>query len=391
MNKKRKICVVTANRAEYSRGRTIIREIYKHPDLEVSLVVMGAHLLEKYGMTIKEIESDGIPVDHRIYMELDGKNPTTMTKSVSIAISDLATFFDNTKPDFVIALTDRYEILAVATAAALMNIRVAHIQGGEVTGTIDESIRHAITKLAHVHFPATDKSKERVIKMGENPQDVFNVGCPATDLLLETEKYSQEETLHKLNEIVIKDEKQKIQDLNKPFILGLQHPVTTEFGTGKDQIKETLSAISRINDYNIIMLWPNIDAGGDDISQGIRNFVRDNNKGNLVVVKHIPYKIYVNLIRNAKVMFGNSSSGMRETCYFGTPTINIGTRQQDRECGTNVTNVAYDGEEIYNALVRQLEHGSYEPEYIYGNGTAGKQIADILSKIEVSVQKRINY
>lgn len=384
----RKICVVTANRAEYSRGRTAIRAISRHPDLEIDLVVMGSHLLERYGYTIREVKADGIPVNHQIYMELDGKNPCTMTKSLALAINDLATYFDNTKPDIVIALTDRYEILGVAVAAAMMNIPVAHIQGGEVTGTIDESIRHAITKMAHIHFPATEKSRERIIKMGESPSMVFNVGCPATDLLMAAPQMSRKETLVKFNTQVLKGARKL--NTEKEFLLMVQHPVTTEFGTGLNQVKATLDALENANIPTVI-LWPNIDAGGDDISIGIRHFERDN-PDMCFPVKHIPNDIFINLLKHTACMVGNSSAGIRETCYFGTPTVNIGTRQQDRERGINVLDADYKKEDILQTILRQINHGKYKSEYIYGCGHAGKKIAEILSKIEISnIQKRITY
>lgn len=386
--KKKKICIVTANRAEYSRGRTVIRAIAEHPDLEVDLVVMGSHLLERNGYTVREIESDGVPINHRIFMEVDGKNPCSMTKSVALAINDLATYFDNSKPDVVVALTDRYETLAVAVAAALMNIAVAHIQGGEVTGTIDESIRHAITKFAHVHFPASNDAYERIIKMGENREMVFNVGCPATDLLLLAPKLLREEILEKFNQEVCRGGKK--MDVKTDFLLMIQHPVTTEYGLGYEQINTTLETVKEIG-LQTIILWPNIDAGSDDVSRGIRYFERDNSE-KYFVVKHIPHHIFANLLRNTICMIGNSSAGIRESCYFGTPTVNIGTRQQNREHGANVINVSHDKAEIKNAIMAQITHGKYNPEYIYGDGTAGKKIADILSKINITdVQKRITY
>jgi len=384
---KRKICVVTANRAEYSRGRSAIRAISKSPDLEIDLVVMGSHLLERHGFTIKEVESDGIPINYRIYMELDGKNPCTMTKSLALAVNDLATYFDNTKPDVVVALTDRYEIFGVAIASALMNIPIAHIQGGEVTGTIDESIRHAITKMAHIHFPATEKSKERIIKMGEVPSTVFNVGCPATDLLLTIPQLSHKDSLEEFNKLLKEDRKLNIED---KFLLMIQHPVTTEYGTGAEQIKQTLNAVKETG-MQTIMLWPNIDAGSDDVSRGIRDFERENlNK--CFAVKHIPHDLFANLLKHTSCMVGNSSAGIRETCYFGTPTVNIGTRQQDRERGSNVTQVGYSQDEIKQAISSQVEHGKYDPEFVYGDGHAGEKIADILSTVEIgNVQKRITY
>lgn len=387
---KRKICIVTANRSEYSRLKIIISEILKHPMLNLDIVVAGSHLLERYGNTAAEIKADGYSASHQIYMELDGNNLCTMAKSVGIGISDLATYFDNAKTDAAIVMGDRYEALSVAIAASVMNIPVAHVQGGEATGTIDESVRHAITKLAHIHFPATEKSRERIIKMGEDANRVFNVGCPGTDLLLSAPVYSQEESIKILNEKYLKAVGISI-DQQRPFVLAIQHPVTTEFNDNAARVVETMQAIKKIQDFQKIIVWPNIDAGASDMSKAMRRFQNSQEK-DIFFMKHIPHEVFVNLLRHAKCMIGNSSSGIRETCYFGTPTVNIGTRQQERERGRNVIDVPYDRDAIYEAFLRQINHGKYEPEFIYGNGQAGKKIADILAEIDLSpIQKKNAY
>src|SRR3989338_11569010 len=190
---RRKICVVTANRADYSRVKSVLQAIQLHPNLELQLVVAGSHLVDHYGMTVREIEKDGFPISAKVHMEFYGNEPTVMAKSTGLAIIEFATIFNNLKPDIVVALVDRYENFASAVASAMMNIPTAHTQGGEATGTIDESLRHAMTKLAHIHFPSTENAKERIIKMGEDPRYVFNVGCPATDILLSAPKWGMEE------------------------------------------------------------------------------------------------------------------------------------------------------------------------------------------------------
>ncbi len=389
-NKKRKICIVTANRAEYSRVKTIIDAILKHPDLDLKLVVTGSHLLEKYGNTMSEIEEGGVVASRRMYMELDGNNLCSMTKSVGIAIADLATYFDNEKMDAVIVMGDRYEAFAVAIAASVMNIPTAHVQGGEVTGTIDESIRHAITKLSHIHFPATEKSRERVIKMGENPDFVFEVGCPGADLLLAAPEYSRQETIEKLNSKHVRD--RAPLNPSEHFILAIQHPVTTEFNNNFDQTQEMILALKKIKGFQKLIIWPNIDAGSGEMVRAIRRFQNDPETKNVFFLKHVFHDIFVNLLRHADCLIGNSSSGIRESCYFGTPTVNIGTRQQGRERGQNVIDASYDGEAIYQAILHQMAHGKYEPEFIYGNGQAGKKIADILAKADLSkIQKTNTY
>lgn len=386
--KKKRICVVTGNRAEYSRAKTAMKAIEEHPDMELILIVTGAHLLDKYGATFQEIEADGFNINEKVYLIVEGENPITMTKSVGLGIIELATIFNNYKPDIVIAPTDRFETLSVAISSALMNIVLAHIQGGEVTGTIDESIRHAITKFAHIHFAATEKSRERIIKMGEDAKFVFNVGCPAIDLLLKVDSGTKKELFNR-KELIPKDGRSL--DPESPFLLVVQHPVTTEFEDSFRQIQETLYAIEALK-LQTIMLWPNADAGSDEIVKGVRRFLLNHDMKNLFLYKHFPTDTFVKLMMHCSAMMGNSSSGIRETCYLGTPVVNIGTRQQDRERGRNVVNVSYNREEITDVIKRQIQAGKYPKDYLYGDGSAGEKIAEILAGCEVkSVQKKIQY
>ncbi len=388
----RKICAVTANRADFSRIETMLDAIKEHRDLELQLVVMGSHLLDIAGATIGQIKKKGFQVDRTVYMEVAGQNLVTMTRSVGLAIMDLATIFDELRPDIVLAPVDRYESFAIGSAAALMNIHVAHTQGGEVTGTIDESLRHALTKLSHMHFVATEKSRERVIKMGEDEKYVFNVGCPGTDLLLRAPVWSSEETVAELNAMLKVEEK---YDSKKPFMLVLQHPVTTEYASVEAQMAETLEALRPFaHDYQMILLWPNIDAGSNLISKTIRHYMMTTelSSSNVKIVKHIPTDIFVNLMRHVKCFIGNSSGGVREACYFGRPVVNIGTRQSSRERGHNVIDAPNERKAIEQAIRAQLAHGVFPVEHVYGDGTAGKQFADICATIELPpVQKRITY
>jgi len=387
-SKKRKICVVTGNRAEYSRVKSVMLAIQKHPKLELITIVTGAHLLDKYGLTVNEIVADGIKINERVFLIIEGENPVTMTKSVGLGIIELATAFNKLNPDVVVAPTDRFETLSVAVTAAMMNIPLVHIQGGEVSGTIDESIRHAITKFSHIHFPATDESRKRIIRMGEDPKRVFNVGCPATDLLLEVDRCSKKELFQNK---ALKPKDKRVLNPDAPFLLVIQHPVTTEFGSGVYQIQETLHALNAL-DMPAIMLWPNADAGSDNIVNGIRRFLLKHKMHNLYLYKHFPNNIFVNLMELCDCFVGNSSTGIRETCYFGTPAVNIGTRQTDRERGKNVVDVDHDRKNIARAIKNQLNHGKYSPEYVYGDGQAGKKVADILSTIEIkNIQKKILY
>lgn len=388
IKKKRKICAVTANRADFSRIETMLEAVKKHPRLELQLVVFGSHLLETTGKTIEEIRSKGFFIDRAFYAEIAGGNPTTMAKSVGLAIIELSSIFDGLKPDIVLVPVDRFESLAMGATAALMNIHVAHTQGGEVTGTIDESIRHALTKMSHLHFVATEKSKERVIRMGELPDSVFNIGCPGTDLLLRTPSMDRRKTLEWLNKNLVKIPNKL--NPRKPYLFMIQHPVTTEFGDAEEQILETLEALKGFKEQ-IVALWPNIDAGSNDMSMVIRRHPAVKS-GKIKIFKHIPTEIFVNVLRNASCLIGNSSSGIRESCYFGTPTVNIGSRQNERERGSNVVDAGYNRKDISGAIKKQITHGRYSLEKIYGDGTAGRQFADICASINLpSIQKKITY
>lgn len=384
----RKICVLTANRADFSRLETLLDALKKRSDIELQLIVMGSHLLDKTGKTIDYIRSRGFEPDFTLYMEVAGGNLVAMTKSVGLAIIELASMLDHLRPDIVVAPVDRFESLAMGVAPALMNFHVAHIQGGEVTGTIDESIRHALTKMSHLHFVATEKSRERVIKMGEREDCVFNVGCPGTDLLLQSSGLDRNQTIEKLNDLIKVDNK---LDLDKPYFLVVQHPVTTEFDNVTKEINETLEAISEFKGYQFVVLWPNIDAGSDDISKVLRKFASHEEK-RAFILKHIPSELFINIMRNADCMVGNSSSGIREACYFGTPVVNVGSRQNRRERGKNVSNAGYDRAAIRKAIEDQINHGKYAPEHLYGEGDAGERIAEILATVNLpDIQKVITY
>ncbi|MEQ1730730.1 MAG: UDP-N-acetylglucosamine 2-epimerase, partial [Vicinamibacterales bacterium] len=269
---------------------------------------------------------------------------------------------------------------------AYMNIPVAHTMGGEVTGTIDESIRHAVTKLAHVHFPANQDAADRIIRMGEDPSTVHVVGCPRIDLI--SELLSEADGL---DEAWIQKEGVGAHvDTREPFLLVSQHPVTTEYGSGEAQIGETLAALETL-DMPTIMLWPNVDAGSDDVSRGMRKFRETHRPEHIRFYKNFPVEMYARLMYRSACLVGNSSAPIREGAFLGTPTVNIGTRQQGRQRGANVVDVAHDRRAIVDAVRAQVAHGRYPSEHIYGDGAAGPRIADILATAPLKLQKQITY
>lgn len=384
----RKVCVVVTSRANYGSIKSAMRAIQHHKGLELQLIVGASGLLPRFGAVIDVIKQDRFKPDAEVYMIVEGENPITMAKSTGLGLIELATSFQNLKPDIVLTVGDRFETMATAIAASYMNIPLAQTMCGEVSGTIDESVRHAITKLAHIHFPANEKSAERVIKMGEEPSRVYVVGCPRIDLVMGVLGDNP-----KLDIDVFEEFKGVggSFSLEQPYLLVVQHPVTTEYHDARRQIEETLFALKELQ-IPTIMLWPNIDAGSDMIAKGIRTFREHQDVDHFLhLFTNLPPEIYTKLMFNCACMVGNSSSAIREGALIGVPTVNIGTRQMGREQGQNAINAGYDRKEIMNAIGRQMKHGKYPPDNIYGDGKAGGRIADILAACDLAVQKQITY
>ncbi|WP_209085139.1 UDP-N-acetylglucosamine 2-epimerase [Prochlorococcus marinus] len=384
---KKKICVVVFSRANYARIKSLLKSINNNEGLELQLVVGASALLYRFGNPIDLIRSDGFEPAEVLYNIIEGDKPITMAKSAGLGIIELATIFEKLNPDIVLTVADRFETLSTAVAASYMNIPLAHTQGGEVTGSIDESVRHAITKLSHLHFPATKRSREYILRMGEDPNFVHQVGCPSIDLLVENDLRLESDTLSKYSGVGSEI------DLSKNYLVVLQHPVTTEYGLGSGQIEETLKAVKKLGEegLQIIWLWPNIDAGADDISKGIRSFRETENPKYIKFYKNFSPIDYAKLINNSKCLIGNSSSGIREAAYLGLGSVNIGNRQQDRERGDNVIDCNHIANDIYKAAKYQINKGRYNSSDIFGIGNSGKKIAEILLKTEINIKKRLNY
>ncbi len=287
---------------------------------------------------------------------------------------------------------DRFDVLAPTIAAAYMNIPIAHTMGGEVSGTIDESIRHAITKFAHIHFPANDDARERIIKMGERRETVFNVGCPRMDLVREKlEDFKSTPIDQSEFFATFKGVGGEFDIEQEKFLLVSQHPVTTEFGNNRIAIEETLYALKELA-MPTIMLWPNADAGSDEISKGIRSFREKYQPEWLHLFTNLPFEVYMRLMSLTACLVGNSSSAVREGSFIGTPAVDVGSRQQKRMKGLNLMEVPSERNAVAEAIRQQLTNGRYAGAALYGDGAAGWKIADILAKTEVpNVQKVINY
>jgi UDP-hydrolysing UDP-N-acetyl-D-glucosamine 2-epimerase len=382
----RKICVVITARPSYSRVKTALSAIKKHPNLELQLVVAASALLQRYGLSVDYIEADGFDIDGRVYMVLEGGNLTTMAKSTGVGLQELATVFDNLKPDIVVTIADRYETIATAIAAAYMNIPLAHIQGGEVTGSIDEKVRHAVTKLSDLHFVSTEKAAERVIRMGEDPTKVYVTGCPSVDIAADVHKNPSMDfdPIEKYGGVGSRF------DFSDGYMVVLQHPVTTEYQVAREHVWETLQAVKDIS-LPTFWFWPNVDAGSDGTSNGIRAFREIEKPANIHFFKNMIPTDFIKLILNSRCLVGNSSVGIRESSYLGIPVVNIGSRQAGRERGANVMDVEYDRNDIISTITHQLRNGKYQGVSIYGDGKAGVRIAEILSEAPLSIEKRMVY
>ncbi len=369
----KKICVVVASRANYGRVKYLMKAIQAHPDLELQLVVGASTLLERFGKAINIIKKDGFTPVRSIHYVIEGETLVTQAKSTGLGIVELSTAFDDLAPDMVVTVADRFETMATAIAATYLNIPLVHLQGGEVSGNIDDRVRHAITKLADIHFVASDDSLKRVIEMGEDPDCVFNHGCPAMDVLVNEDLAINNDLMKQYLGVG------KPLDWSKPYVLMVQHPVTTSYGHGFEQVSETLDALKGIENMQKVIMWPNVDAGSDDVSKGIRHFRELNMQEPIYYYKNFSPEDYARVINNAVCCVGNSSSFIREGSFLGVPVVIVGDRQQGREHGSNAVFASYDAKDISAKLRRQIAHGRYIPDHRYGEGDAGIRIAQTLA------------
>lgn len=383
---KRKICVVITARPSYSRIKTALRAIKEHPELELQLVLAASALLDRYGSAVNYIENDGFYATAKVFNILEGGNLTAAAKTTGIGILELSTVFDNLKPDIVVTIADRFETMATAIAASYMNIPLAHIQGGEVTGNIDEKVRHAITKLADYHFVASEGAKERVLKLGEMSDRVFNTGCPSIDLAAEVEA----ENTADFDPLIKYGGVGANINWSSEYIVVMQHPVTNEYEESRRHIEETIDAVNELK-IPTFWFWPNVDAGSDGTSKGIRAFRENHRPGHIHFFKNMEPSDFLRLLINSKCLIGNSSVGIRECAYLGIPVVNIGSRQNRRDRGNNVLDIGYSKKEIMDAVNDWIKNGKPQKSFVYGGGDAGKKIADHLAKVPLQFHKTIAY
>lgn len=384
--KKIRICVVITARPSYSRVKSVLDAIKRHPELDLQLVVAGSALLGRYGNSVDFIEGDGFKVDEKVFMVLEGENPTSMAKTTGLGIMELSTAFFNLQPDAVITIADRFETIATSIAASYQNIPLIHLQGGEVTGNIDEKVRHANTKLADVHFVCSEDAKQRVLKMGEDEAYVFNTGCPSIDLaagILDSPELDFE-PFEKYGGVG------PTLDLSDGYLVIMQHPVTTEYDNSRFNVEQTLEAVHQIN-RPTLWFWPNVDAGADGTSSGIRSYRERFNPDHIHFFKNMEPMDFLRLLYNSECLIGNSSVGIRECAFLGVPVVNIGTRQHRRQRAENVIDCSYTPSEIVGAYKEHQSRGRPVSSEVYGEGDAGIRIADILATTDLRFHKTIRY
>ena len=383
---KKNVCVAIFSRANYGSIRKVLEELKKSPKINLQIIAGGSANIEKYGLISETIKKDKFYINEEIYFLVEGETPITMVKTTGLGMIETATALQKLKPDIVLTVGDRYETLATVVAATYMNIPVAHTMGGEVSGTIDESIRHAITKFSHIHFPANLNAKNNIIKLGENKKKVFNVGCPRIDLVKTCLKRKRD-----LNKTVFKNGVGEKFDLNKEFITVMQYPVTTEYGKNYKHMNEILEAVSKINLPKIIF-WPNSDAGSEEISGAIREFREKNNTKNMWFVKNLEHEDFFHVLNTTSCLIGNTSAAIREGSFIGVPAVSVGSRQNGRDRGKNIINSKPNSKEIYNKILKQMKLKKRSlKSNLYGDGNASKKIVKILETIEVDIQKKLMF
>ena len=372
------------DRANYGRLKPVMQAIAARRELDLQVLAAGTMVLERFHRSVDIVRADGFNVIGEVFMELEGSIPTTMAKSVGFGVVEFANEFLRAKPDIVLLIGDRYEALAATIAAAFMNLCVVHVQGGEVTGSIDESTRHAITKFSQFHFPSTKRAAEYLVRMGENPETILGTGCPGSDIAR-----TMDRTI--TSDIINSEGAGTEIDVTQPFLLSIYHPTTTTFGSEREQVERLLSALEAAQ-RQTVLLWPNIDAGSDHISKAIRVFRdRYGSKSWLRVLTNFAPEKYLKVLANTACAVGNSSSFVRDAGYFGTPVVLVGDRQKGRERDEHVVAVPSVACDVETAIRNQLAHGRYAPSTLYGDGHVSQRVAEALVRLKPYVQKKLHF
>lgn len=359
----RKISLVVVDRANWGRLQCLAAKLRDDDRFALDVIAGGSTVLSRFKQPADDIAEEGFHIASRLFHEVEGGIPETMARSVGLGVIEFTGAFERSDPDIVLLIGDRYEALSAAIAAAYSNRCLVHIQGGEVSGSIDESARHAITKLAHYHIPATQRAARYLVRMGEHPETILCVGCPGADIT------------------PVPPPKEE------PYFLVVYHPDTTRHTAAQAEMHEVLTGISSGARHRHVRLWwPNIDAGAEGIAKVIRQ-----NRGTFETIKNLPPAEYAGLLAGAECAIGNSSSFVRDSSRFGTPVVLVGSRQNGREWGANVLPVAAESRAIATAIQRQLKHGRYDPDDLYGRPGVSAEIVEALANLTPYHEKKLSY
>tara|TARA_A100001015_G_scaffold269533_1_gene321292 strand:- start:3769 stop:4947 length:1179 start_codon:yes stop_codon:yes gene_type:complete len=380
--KKKKICIILVDRANFGRLYPVMNELKKSKKIDQKILVSGSMLLNRFGNTIDIVKKKKFKIDSKVYIELEGSNNLTMTKSIGYGIVEFTNELKRIDPDITLIIGDRYEALAATIASTYLNIPVAHIQGGETSGSLDEITRHTITKLSYIHFASTKKARKNIISMGEDPSKVYFTGCPSGDYLLE--KKNNKNQYINLDKLGVG---YKV-DIKKDFLLVIYHPDTLKINEEKNNIKNLISAINE-SKIPTIWLWPNIDAGSDTISKELRKFREKNLDNKIKFIKNLEIEDFQKLLNLTKCAIGNSSSFVRDTSFIGTPVILVGDRQKNRERSNNVKEIKIDKKLILQDLSKIMQNKKkFNSSKLYGDGKSALKIRKILENLNHLNEKK---
>lgn len=380
---KRRVAYVTGTRADYGLFSEALKRIRENPELELGVIVTGMHLEPQFGMTVSEVEADGMPIVARVPNLEAGDTGAAQAHSVGRALLGITDALVEFQPEVLLVLGDRGEMLAGATAAVHLEIAVGHVHGGEVSGTVDELVRHAITKLSHVHFTATQDAAQRVTRMGERSENVHVVGAAGLDYMRRFEPIPDAQISQEVG-----------FDVTRPFVIFTQHPVTGEVADAAPQMQASLRALEKTR-LQVVASYPNSDAGGRSMLEVLEAWHGDR----LHVFPSLGQRKFATLLKKTKAMVGNSSSGIIEAPFFGVPAVNIGTRQAGRLRAGNVVDVGYDSEAIREAIDCAVNDEEFRARVMeapspYGDGHAGERIVEVLGSLQLGrelLNKQITY
>ncbi len=381
----RNICIVLTTRGNYAKMRSTMEAISTHPDLTLQVVVGGALLDAGYGDYRPTIKADGFRIDDALDYIAEGKTLDSVAESSGRCTQAMGAVLARLQPDYLMVIADRYEALAIALAALCRNVRIAHLEGGEVSGSIDERIRHAITKLAHIHFPANSEAAERILRMGERRESIHAFGTPSLDQLARVDLGDRAA----LQDFIDERGAGGAVDVSGDYVVVSQHPVVTEYGDAERQYQETARAARELG-LPVVWVLPNDEAGATEVAAPLAELAADGGPP-IRTLGSLTFSHYARLLAHARCLIGNSSSGIREGAFLGVPVVNVGTRQQGRQRGRNVIDVTCAAPEILAAARRQIAHGRYPQDPVYGDGHSGERIAEVLAAVWPPLDKTIAY